>query len=203
MKITCDFLPKEYKSIRVNPKLYLVAAVVWGLTGVLCAWTWMSYQKSLKTSQEQVTSQETTISLLESQINSLNYDQTKIRGLIQKYRFIQQAMGSTDFPFLEFMQALEESIPTAEDSERRRVAVKTLKNTGGSAWTLLGVAQHWDDVLAFEDKLNQSTFERPELGPDGTVVKGPKKKNFRSVRVFRVDTTDKGVEFELSFEFNG
>jgi hypothetical protein len=203
MKIACDFLPKEYKAVRVNPRLYLVAAVTWGLTGVLCAYTGLSYKAKVKSSQESVTSQETTISLLESQINSQNYDQGKIRGLIQKYRFIQQAMGSADFPYLEFLQALEDSMPMAEDSDRRRIGVKQLKCTAGTTWSLSGVAQHWDDVLAFEDRLNQSTFERPELGPDGQVVKGPKKKNFRSVRVFRVDTTDKGVEFELSFEFNG
>lgn len=203
MKIACDFLPKEYKAVRVNPKLYLVAAVTWGLSAVLCSYTGISYKAKVKSSTEAVTGQETTISLLESQINSANYDQAKIRGLIQKYRFIQQAMGSVDFPYLEFLQALEESIPTAEDSDRRRIGVKALKCTAGSTWSLSGVAQHWDDVLAFEDKLNSSTFERPEVGSDGQVVKGPKKKNFRSVRVFRVDTTPKGVDFELQFEFNG
>ncbi len=201
MKIACDFLPKEYKAVRRNLKLLFIAIGAWVLTGVILSYTAYSYRGQLKEVDAQVSSQETTISLLEGQVNAVKYPQGKIRTLIQKFRFIQQAMGSADFAYLEFYQALERTIPLNEDTGRRLVSIGKLKQMAGNTWQLAGAATHWDDILKLEDNLNESIFERPvEDGSGG--IKKIKKKNFRGVRVFRVDAGGKeGVTFELEFEF--
>lgn len=199
MKIVCDFLPREYKAVRRNLKLVFAAIVTWALTVLIIAYKGWSYSGQLKQVTTKLANQETTISLLEGQINAVKYPQDKIKELIEKFRFIQQAMGSVDYPFLEFFQALERAVPVNEDSGLRRIAIKQLKRATGATWQLSGVATHWDDILRFEDNLNESIFEKPV---DGSSTQRIKKKNFRAIRVFKVDTTDRQVTFEMEFEFN-
>jgi len=205
MKINCDFLPGEYKAVRRNLKLMFAAIAVWVLTALLLSYKAYSYRAQLKEVDAQVASQETNISLLEGQINAVKYPQDKIKTLIEKFRFIQQAMGSEDYPYLEFFQALEEAVPVSEDSGLRRIAITGLKQSAGAKWELKGAAVHWDDILKFEDRLNESTFDRPIESADGA-IRHVKKKNFRAVRVFTVDTgSGKGsgvVTFQMEFEFD-
>lgn len=202
MKICCDFLPNEYKAVRRNLKLIVVAGVSLVLTGLIISYTMWSYGREKTEVDGQVRTQESAISVLEGQINALNYDQEKIGLLIQRFRFIQQAMGSEDYPYLEFFQALEEAVPVNEDSGLRRVAIKSLKMGAGNTWQIQGEANHWDDILAFENGLNSSIFERPVEQNDGS-IRRIKKKNFNQVRVFKVDTatTGNGVTFDLQFDF--
>ena len=200
MKIACDFLPQQYKAVRINFKLLFLAGVLWGLTFLVCSYTVVSHGKEIKEVEDQITSHNTTISLIESQMNAELVDQRKVTALIQKFRFIQQAMGSTDYPFLEFFQALEKSVPVSDETGRRRVAITKLNKNAGNVWQLSGTAYHWEDILAFEDRLNASFFEKIMDQADGSEHR-VKKKNFRSVRVFSVDTSNEQVTFDMQFEF--
>ena len=196
MKICCDFLPAEYKAVQRNLKLVFAAIIVWALTVLVLSYKAYDYRGQLKEVNAQVASQETAIQLLEGQINAVKYPQDTIRELISKYRFIKQAMGSDDYPFLEFFQALEESVPVNEDTGLRRVAVKELKQIGDK-WSLQGVARHWDDILKFEDNLNESSFDKFVGGTSQT----RHKQNFSGVRVFKVETKQDRVSFEMEFQF--
>ena len=197
MKVCCDFLPGEHKAVRRNLKLVFATVIAWILTVMILVYKEYDYRGRLKEIGAQVTNQEATIEVLEGQINAVRYPQDTIKELIQKFRFIQQAMGSDDYPFLEFFQALETSVPVNRDTGFRRIAVTELKKGSGATWSLQGTATHWDDILTFQDNLSESTFNKPIDGTD----KRRKKKNFRSVRVFKVENKDNGVTFQMEFEF--
>ena len=197
MKICCDFLPAEYKAVQRNLKLVFAAIIVWALTVLVLSYKAYDYRGQLKEINAQVASQESAIQLLEGQINAVKYPQDTIRELISKYRFIKQAMGSDDYPYLEFFQALEEAVPINEDTGLRRVGIVELKQSAGANWSLQGVARHWDDILKFEDNLNESAFDKFVGGTTQTTHK----QNFAGVRVFKVETKKDKVTFEMEFQF--
>ncbi len=198
MKICCDFLPNEYKAVQRNLKLVFAALIVWALTILVLSYKAYDYSGQLKEVSAQVASQETAIQILEGQINAVKYPQDTIRELISKYRFIKQAMGSDDYPYLEFFQALEKAVPINQDSGNRKIAVVQLKQASGATWNLQGVATHWDDILKFEDNLNESAFDKPV---DGSSDKRVRKENFSGVRVFKVEQGAEKVTFEMEFQF--
>lgn len=102
-------------------------------------------------------SKESTIHLLQNEIDKVKYPQREIRELIQKFRFIKQALGSDDFPYLRYFEALEDAVPLNPDDGTRRVAVVNLRQGAGAKWNLSGVAKHWNAILEFETNMNSST----------------------------------------------
>jgi len=202
MKVCCDFLPNQYKSVRRNTKLIVVVGATWLISIVICAFTAMNYGRKLNAARKKVQSAETTIHLLQNEIDKVKYPQREIRELISKFRFIKQALGSDDFPFLRFFEAMEGAIPTNPDTGDRRVAIADLKKGSGAKWNLSGVARHWDDILLFESKMNNST-SLLRIAVDGKEVEKTVI-NFRGVQIFHVDQAVQGkAKFEMEFEFDG
>lgn len=202
MKVCCDFLPNEFKSVRRNTKLIIVVAAVWIISIIICSFTAMSYGKKLTSAKKKVQSGETTVQLLQNEIDKVKYPQREIRELIQKYRFIKQALGSDDFPFLRYFDALENAIPRNPDTRDRQVAIASLKQGAGSKWSLQGVARHWDDILKFESNMNNSISVLKVASGGQEVEK--KVTNFRGVRIFQVDQSVVGAAtFDMEFEFDG
>ena len=202
MKVCCDFLPDEYKSVRRNTKLLVVVGAVWIISVIIFGFTAMSYSKKLAAAKKKVNSGETTIHLLQNEIDKVKYPQREIRDLIQKFRFIKQALGSDDFPYLRYFNALEGAVPRNPDTGDRRVAIANLKQGTGAKWSLSGVAKHWDDILEFETNMNSSTSVL-KVAVGGKEV-DKKVTNFRAVRVFQVDQSELGAsKFEMEFEFDG
>jgi Tfp pilus assembly protein PilN len=162
----------------------------------------MSYGKKLASARAKVQSGETTVQLLQNEIDKVKYPQREIRELIQKYRFIKQALGSDDFPFLRYFEALEKAVPRNPDNGDRQVAISTLKQGVGAKWSLQGVARHWDDILKFESNMNNSVSVLKVASGGQEVNKSVT--NFRGVRIFQVDQSEAGAaKFDMEFEFDG
>ncbi len=196
MKVNCDFLPQKYKAYIINYKLLFVDLVLLVLLILAGVGTGMSFSSRIAREEKILKAKNAELSRQRNILNSISYDQERIRRLIVQFRFIQQAMGQSDFPYLDFYLALEHAIPVSDETGRKRVAITSLTPVRGlRRWKLSGVAYHWDDVLKFEANLNASKSLRKD-SPEG-----PKKKDFSSINVQKIEYEGDKVNFEMEFEY--
>lgn len=188
MKVSCDFLPNEYKSFILDTRALILLGIIVAaslLVSVVTAGTYSSKIKRLEGDNNSLNAKK---GRLAQEAKVKNYPQDRIRALINKFRFIRQALGKEDFPYLRFYQSLEDAIPKGEDDGTRRIGVTGLKGGAGGRWSLAGTARHWEDVLKFEDLMNSSTWEN--------------KKNFADVQVFNITVDKDGTyTFDMQFRF--
>lgn len=188
MKVCCDFLPNEYKSFILDTRSLILLGIIVGASLLVSVVTVGSYSSKIKRLEKDNNNLNATKGRLAQDAKVKNYPQSRIRALINKFRFIRQALGKEDFPYLRFYQSLEEAIPTGEDDGSRRIGVTGLKPGAANRWSLSGLAKHWEDVLKFEDTMNASTW-------DG-------KKNFKDVQVFNITVDNTGAyTFDMQFSF--
>lgn len=111
MKVSCDFLPHEHKSFLLATKALVVAIVMLVASLASCLSFYRSYLREISVLEKEVNEKSGELAKLDSRLNSITYDQAKIKELITKFQFIQTAMGATDYPYLRFFQSLEDALP--------------------------------------------------------------------------------------------
>lgn len=193
MKVTTDFLPTQYKSFILDTKS-LGLMVVIGIGSVaFCGFQYQKVKDESAGLDEQKAAVERRISQKEASIAKKSYDQETIKRLIDKFKFIQTAVGQRDFPYLRFYHHLELAIPIDESTNQRRLAIKQMDGNGGQ-FKIRGLALHWDDLLRFERNLLDSSFNDP--------IQNRNKKNFTSFTMGGWKKTEEGIEFDAEFTFN-
>ncbi len=193
MKVTVDFLPKEYKSFVLDTRALTLLVAMILATGASAFLTNKDYTDKLKGLETQVKRQQEEINVINNKIASKSYNQEEIRELIDKFNFIREAVGARDFPYLRFFHSFERAIPVDENDGKRRIAVKSMTEGRGNEYKVVGLARHWDDLLRFEEALNRSTFRDPLLGNEA--------KNFAGVRMGGWNRTEDGITFTVEFTF--
>lgn len=188
MRVNCNFLPLEQRAFILDRKVMAVAVLFW----VLSAGMWVTVFANQTAEALKLTSkikdQERERNAVIADRSATQYPQDQIQRLIDKFSFIQTAMGVNDFPYLRFYQSLEDAISGGPSG--RKVAIVSLKRCGDKCWTLEGEAEHWSDATQFEEQMIASAY--------GT------KKNFSDVRLlnYRSIDKDKGYRFVVQFTFN-
>lgn len=193
MKVVCDFLPQEYKSFVLDVRaLGVLVALTLG-TAAFAALTHFDYDDKVKGLNQQIRKESDEISNLDNKINSKSYNQSEIQELIDKFNFIKEAVGARDFPYLRFYHALERAIPIGEEDGSRRVALKAMTEGRDSRYQVQGLARHWDDLIRFEQNLNNSKYEDKQ--------QGQQIKNFSDVKMGGWTRSNEGISFTCEFTF--
>lgn len=190
MKVTCDFLPREYKAYHLDKQVLTVSVVAWAVSIALFAWLSFSLTREVAGLKSKVTSVEADLQRVREDRRSQLYPQERIRELKSKFEFIKQAMGAKDFPYLRFYQTLEDSVPA--DDGQRKAYIKSLRREGNQI-TLEGEARGWRDAREFEKRLSVS-----EVGPAGS-----RRKNYSDVRLLSCNAIQggKGYTFTITANF--
>ena len=193
MKVVIDFLPSEYKSFVLDVRALGVLVVFALATVAVCFLNHKDYEDRIKGLDTQITREQGEIGSLEQKIRKKSYNQEEIQMLIDKFNFIREAVGARDHPFLRFYHCFEKAIPIGEEDGKRRVAIKSLSEGRAGRYRVHGLARHWDDLLAFEDNLNSSTFFDPQRQVEVT--------NFSAVKMGSWTQTEAGIDFTAEFTF--
>jgi hypothetical protein len=188
MRVNCNFLPLEHRAFILDKKVMAIAVLVWIASVGMWVSVFANQSKEAGTLASKIKDQERERNAVIADRSATQYPQDQIQRLIDKFSFIRDAMGVTDFPYLRFYQSLEDAV--AGGVNGRKVNIVSLKRCGDKCWTLEGDAEHWSDATAFEEAMIASQY--------GT------KKNFSDVRLlnYRNIDKDKGYRFVLQFNFN-
>lgn len=191
MKVNMNFLPKEHHAFLLDRRTMYISIAVWVLSMMI--WTFkirMEWKEVLESTQK-VRQAASLMQAEEAALKNKIYPKERIQSLIDRFQFIQEAMGQIPRPYLRFYQSLEDAIPTG--SGGRGVYIVRLNPKGGTAYELEGEARTWEDALQFESNLKGSQYQKEEF----------KSQNFQNVKLnrsYRLQGTS-GYRFYIDLEF--
>lgn len=190
MRVNCNFLPLEYRAFVLDRKVLVVAGLVWVVSVGMWLSVFANQTREASGVSTKIKEKERERQAVIADRAATQYPQDQIQRLIDKFGFIQKAMGVNDFPWLRFYQALEDAISGGAGG--RKCSLVSLKRCGDRCWKLEGEAEHWTDATAFEEAMIASTY--------GT------KKNFSNVRLLNYRSVEgkdsRGYKFTMEFDFN-
>ncbi len=191
MKVSCDFLPSEYKSFLLDTKFLVVSMVIFVATFVSVSTNLAFTAKTKSVLNKNKDALTTEVAEVSNRLRAITYNQAAIQELKTKFEFIQQAMGAKDYPYLRFYQSLEDALPRTAETGLKRVWLQRLNRMGGERYSVTGSARRRSDVTSFEKRMIVSK----------TKVKS--RTNFTDVKV--VSNTYNGKDdnwtFEMQFVF--
>lgn len=185
-RVNCNFLPLEHRAF-ISEKTVLAASLACWLisfgiwTSVFAGQTREAGKLAIK-----IKEQERERDAVLADRAATQYPQDQIKALMDKFQFIQKAMGANDFPWLRFYQSLEDAMVGGEGG--RKVSIISLKRCGDRCWTLEGESEDWKDATRFEEQLIASSYLS--------------KKNFSEVRLLKYWQVEKGYRCTLQLNFN-
>ena len=185
-RINCNFLPLENRAFILERKVLAGSIICWGISLAVWGSVFAGQTREAYKLQTKIKEQEREKAAVQADRAATQYPQDQIQALIDKFSFIQKAMGANDFPWLRFYQSIEDAMLGGEGG--RKVSIISLKRCGDHCWTLEGEAEDWKDATRFEEQLNASTYNG--------------KKNFSDVRLLNYRQAEKGYRFTLQLNFN-
>ena len=185
-RVNCNFLPLEQRAFILERKVLGVGVLCWLISFAIWGSVWAGQSKEAAKLTLKIKEQEREKGAVIADRAATQYPQDQIQRLIDKFSFIQKAMGANDFPWLRFYQSIEDAMSSGEQG--RKLSVISLKRCGEKCWTLEGESEDWKDATRLEEQLIASTY--------GT------KKNFSDVRLLSYRSAEKGYRFTMQFNFN-
>lgn len=185
-RVNCNFLPLEQRAFILEKKVLLASILCWVVSFGIFASVFAGQKAEAGKLTVKIKEQEREKGAVLADRAATQYPQDQIQALMDKFQFIQKAMGANDFPWLRFYQSIEDAMVGGEGG--RKVSIISLKRCGDKCWTLEGESDDWKDATRFEEQLIASTY--------GT------KKNFGDVRLLNYRQADKGYRFTIQFNFN-
>lgn len=187
-----NFLPKEYHAFLLDRRTLYISVAVWILSVMIWSVKIRSEWKKVDQATQKVRQAESLKQAEEAALAQKIYPKERIQSLIDRFQFIQEAMGQVPRPYLRFYQSLEDAIPIS-GSGGRGVYIVRLNNKGGPAYEVEGEARTWEDALQFENNLKQSIYQKEEF-------KNPNFQNVKLNRSYRLQGTT-GYRFYIDLEF--